>query len=77
MTGLDGGEGDLTSSSKYVSEVLAFHSTKEKGKQLRVNIGHKATMDELAITIELQDENILNISSFAWTIYGLQVYGDM
>lgn len=77
MTGLDGGESDLTSSSKYVSQILAFNPTKEKGKLLRVNIGHRATMDELTITIELQDENILNISDFTWTIYGLQVYGDM
>lgn len=77
MTGLDGGESNLTLSSKYVSKILAFNATKEKGLQLRVDIGHRATMDELAINLEMQDENIRNNDDFEWTIYGLQVYGDM
>ncbi len=77
MTGLDGGESDLTTNSKYISKTLAFNIAKEKGVLLRVDIGQKATMDELTITIEMQDEAILNINDFGWTIYGLQVYGDM
>lgn len=77
MTALDGGEKDLTTNSHYVSKILSFNAQKEEPIKLRVNIGHRVTIDTLTLTIELQDENLLNIKDFGWTIFGLQVYGDM
>lgn len=77
MTALDGGvSDDVTINTYKVQETLSFHAKKDEGILLRVNVGHKVTMDDLSMTIALEDENLLNMD-FSWTIYGLQVYGDM
>ena len=76
MTALDGGLSDDTLNNYKVQETLAFNAEKNDGVLLRVNIGHRVTMDDLTMTIALEDENLVNMD-FGWTIYGLQVYGDM
>ena len=76
MTSLDGGKSDNTLNNYKVEEVLAFNASKNKGVLVRVDIGHTVTNDELTLKIQLEDENLLN-TDFSWTIYGLQVYGDM
>lgn len=76
MTALDGGVTDSTINNYKVEEVLSLNANKNEGVLLRVNIGHRVTEDDLSLTIALQDEKLLN-TQFGWTIYGLQVYGDM
>ena len=77
MTALDGGVSDDSTINTYkVQETVSCHAKKNEGVLLRVNVGHKVTLDELNMTIALEDENLLTMD-FGWTIYGLQVYGDM
>lgn len=77
MTGLDGGEEDSRLNSKKVEEVVSVKAKKNKGVLVRVDIGHTVELDASSIVLSLGDEDLVTDSSFKWTIYGLQVYGDM
>ena len=77
MTGLDDGIEDTTLNYKKIEETVSVKAKKDKGVLVRVNVGHKVELDTSKIMLKLSDENLLTDTSFAWTIYGLQVYGDM
>lgn len=77
MTGLDGGKSDdFTLNTYKAEEILAIKAQKNTGVLVRVNVGHKATLNDLGMTFSLEDESLFSVD-FDWTIYGLQVYGEM